>query len=204
MRAGPNDLRFAVAAEYAEAFAAADLRAGALGAGDVKLYDEAAGLAGLAALATDETHFLCLRGAHGFADQWDATLLARFAKIPKQRAVMTAALAGGEDGAQAYLPAIRCFTDDQTATIDAGLPLVCAIAPVKTLLIHPAFLMGRFAFLQNADATESSLSIAAFAADYAVYALDRAPLWPLSPDGLFAGAGQARPGRAPPADARAV
>lgn len=179
----PNDLRFAITADYTQAFAAFELPANALGAHDVKYYDETAGLRGLAALATDETHFLHLRGAHGFADRWDATLLARFAKIPEKRAVMTAALAGGEPDAQAYLPAIHCFTDDQTATIGIGLPLVCSTAPVKTLLIHPAFLMGRFDFLQNADAAEPYLSVAAFATEFAVYALDRAPLWPLSPDG---------------------
>ncbi len=179
----PYGLRFAVAAGFADAFAEAGLPAGALGAGDVKFFDEAAGLKGLLPLMTDETHFLYLRGEHGFADRWDAVLLGRFAKVPETRAVLTASVVNGDGGAQAHLPSIRCFTDDHTATIGAGLPLVCAAAPVKTLLIHPACLLGRRDFLQTADAVEDSLSIAAYAAGYAVYALDAVPLWPLSPDG---------------------
>ena len=178
----PNDLRFAVPDHFTDAFATQNLPAGALGSGDVCFYDEPAGLAGLAALATDETHFLALMGPYAFADQWDQTLLRRFAKIAETKAVMTAAIADGKGGPQAYLPAIRCFTDEHTANIGAGLPLVCATAPVKTMLIHPALVFGRLGFLQDTHPQRAVLSIAAFAAGYSVYALDRAPLWPLTPD----------------------
>jgi len=194
----PNSLRFAVPLAFAGAFAQAGLPAGALGAGDVKYAGGSAGVADLLPLVTDETHFLCLRGPHAFADRWEQTLLARFAKAPGKRRIMTAALLAAEGGPQAYLPAIHCFTDDRTATVGAGLPLVCAAAPVKTLLVHPAFVFGGVDFVRNVDAADEVLSIAAYAAGYAVYALDSAPLWPLTQGGCAHVLAQPGPESLPP------
>jgi hypothetical protein len=176
----PYDLRFVLPERYADAVTAAlrALPAGALNAGDVKFRSEAGGPAGAASLVTDETHFLSLTGGYAFGPRWDAALFSRFAKIQAKKALMTAVIRGEGDGAQAYLPAFRGEIGGDTAPLGTGLALVCGAAPVKTLLVHPAFVFGNVRFLREATLEAGTLSIAAYAAGYAVYALDRAPLWP--------------------------
>jgi hypothetical protein len=176
--ARPYDLRFALPSGCAPAVADAVLPEKALDPGDVKYYDEAAGLGGVPQLIGDETHFLLLQGSVFFADHWDAALFSRYARIPSRRAILTAAIRGEGEEAQAYLPAVRGTPDADAAPLGPGLPLVNSAAPVRTLLIHPALVFGGVAFLRDATLEPSLLSIAAFAAEYAVYALDRAPLWP--------------------------
>lgn len=173
----PYGLRFAMPEGFREAIVAALPPGGPLGESDLRFYDEAAGLAALLPLTSDETHFLRLAGLWAFADCWDRVLYARFARRGVRRAVMTATVGGGADDAQACLPALSGFQDGG-ATLGEGLPLVCSRAPVKTLLIDPRCLFGEMAFLAQAHGEPGTLSIAAFAAGYAMYALDRAPIWP--------------------------
>lgn len=192
MAARPFGLRFAVPEPYEEAFRSAQLPQNALSARDVLFYREEDGLAALTPRLTDETHALALRGGFAFAERWDATLCARFAKIGERRAVMTAALTGEGRQAQACLPAFTGDFGADSASLGAGLALVCAAAPVRTLLIHPAFLFSGVAFLRDAYAARDTLSIAAYAAGYAVFALDTAPLWPTG--GAFPAARLTKPG----------
>ncbi len=173
----PFGLRFAMPEAFREAMAAALPPGGPLGEADLRFYGEAAGLAALLPLASDETHVLRLAGRWAFADLWDQVLYARFAKRGTRRAVMTATVEGEADDAQACLPALT-NAEEGAATLGAGLPLVCSRAPVKTLLIDPRFLFAEMPFLAQAHGEPGTLSIAAFAAGYAVYALDHAPLWP--------------------------
>ena len=175
----PYGLRFALPARFQEAVEKALLATGALGAGDLKYFDEAQGLAALPPLLGDETHFLYLRGLYGFASNWDATLYRRFGKIRAPRALMTAMIQGEAENAQACLPAIAGFAGDSAVRLGAGIALVASVAPAKTLLINPAFLLSRVAFLRNADLSPDTLSIAAYAMGFPVFALDCAPLWPL-------------------------
>ena len=176
----PFGLRFALPQRFADAFDASALPPGALHAGDVKFYAEGASLSALAALATDETHLLRLKGEYGFAEHWDTALLARFAKTDAKPALMTAAITGEEERAEAHLPAAAGFASDEALRLGAGLPLVCSAAPVRTLLIHPAFLLGEARVFRQMESNEDTLSIAAFAANLPIFALDRAPLWPLA------------------------
>ena len=173
----PYNLHFAVPITFAPLIDATTLPPGILRHGDVKYFDETLGLQGVVGLLSDETHFLSLRGVYAFADDWEHILFSRLAKIPAHHTLLTAAITGEEDQAQACLPAIN-RAGISGAQITAGLPLVCSVAPVKTLLVHPSFLMGRVASLSHGDYTFDTLSIAAYAAGNAVYALDRAPLWP--------------------------
>ncbi|MCE5343095.1 MAG: hypothetical protein LLF96_05835 [Eubacteriales bacterium] len=175
----PFSLRFALPVCFQPLIAAAALPAGALGEGDVKYYQEAASLADVAKQITDETHFLSLRGEYAFEDGWEGVLLSRFAKCPGKRALMTAMLCVEEGETQAYLPAFRGAINFDSATIDAGLALVASSAPVKTLVVNPAFVFGEIDFLRTTATDFDTLSIAAYAAGYAVYALDRAPLRPV-------------------------
>lgn len=175
----PYGIRFAIPARFADAVAAAALPQNAIRAGDLKYFEDTAGLAGLAPLLTDETHILRLKGEYGFAEHWDATLLARFAKIGLKNALMTAVLHGEAGEAEACLPAAAGFAGEDALRLGAGLPLVCSAAPVRTLLINPAFLFGGVDFFRNVEVAEDTLSIAAFAANHPVFAMDRAPLWPL-------------------------
>jgi len=176
--ARPYGLRFAFPARFAPAVAAAQLPAGALNAGDIRYYGETGGLAEVPPLLTDETHFLLLEGAYAFGERWDRTIFSRYAKIPVRRALLTAALRGEGGAAQPCLPAFRGEIHAEGAPLGPGLMLVRSAAPVKTMLAHPAFVFGTVAFLRNATPNPALLSIAAYTADYAVYALDRAPLWP--------------------------
>jgi hypothetical protein len=175
----PYGLRFAVPERFAEVVADAALPPGVLNAGDVKFYSESGGLSAVLPLLADETHFLRLMGSYAFSARWDAALYARYAKIPARRAVMTAVILGEGGDAQAYLPAFRGEVDAEGAALGAGLALVRSAAPVKTMLAHPAFLFGETAFLREATPDGDTLSLAAYAAGYDVYALDYAPLWPV-------------------------
>lgn len=79
---------------------------------------------------------------------------------------------------EAYLPALKENPDENTVAIGRGMPLVCAQAPVKTLLVDPALLMGPVSFLLDAELNPSTLSMAAYVSGYSVHALHRAWLWP--------------------------
>ena len=175
----PFSLRFAAPQRFAQEIAQTQLPQGTLAPGDMKFYDDTADLAGIPPILTDETHFLCLKGSYAFAEQWEAVLLSRFRKISVKRALLTAVITGEGESAQACLPAVSCFTGEACMRLGAGLALVCSAAPVKTLLVNPAFVMASLDFLRNADLAEDTLSIAAYIADYTVFALDQAPLWPL-------------------------
>lgn len=84
----------------------------------------------------------------------------------------------GEGVGQAHLPALRETEETERFRIEAGLPLVCAAKPVRTLLIDPAFIFGPTAFLQEADWQEGSLSLSAYLKGYQVYVPIFASLWP--------------------------
>ena len=63
---------------------------------------------------------------------------------------------------------------------------MCAEGPIKTLVIDPDLLMGPISFLRECDLTPSTLSLAAYVAGYAVYALHEPWLWPIrEPDKRF-------------------
>ena len=174
----PYGLRFAVPIHWAETIQAAQLPPGALGAGDIRYYEEARGLAAVRTLITDETHFLRLHGLYSFSERWETTLLARYSKIASRKVLMTAAITGAGETAQACLPAITATPDAESVPLGAGVALVCSAAPVKTFLVHPAFVFGPVTFLHEADPELDTLSLSAFAAGFIVYAMDRAPLWP--------------------------
>lgn len=80
---------------------------------------------------------------------------------------------------EAYLPALKESLDENTISIGRGLPLVCAEAPVKTLLIDPALLLGPVSFLFDCDLTIETLSLAAYVAGYSIHVLHEAWLWPV-------------------------
>ena len=63
----PFSLRFALPAPLEQEVRAAAPPEAALKQGDLLFYNEAAGLAALPPLLTDETHFLSLPGVYGFA-----------------------------------------------------------------------------------------------------------------------------------------
>lgn len=181
----PYSLRFAVPGRFAPALEATELPKGTLNPGDMKFYTETDGLAGVLPIVADETHFLLLKGLYGFAERWETVLLARLGRITAQRAVLTTQIEGEGKAAQAYLPAFIGAFEGEKTQLGTGLALVCSPAPIKTLIIHPAFVFGKLDFLRHADTTFDTLPIAAYAADYTVYALDRAPVWPvggLQPD----------------------
>jgi len=175
----PYCLRFAVPEHFALTFEATVLPKGTLNPGDLKFYSEAEGLAGVIPIIADETHFLSLKGLYGFTERWETVLLSRFGKVPAQRAVLTARIEGEDKTAQAYQPAFSGTFEEEETLLHTGLALVCSCAPVKTLIIHPAFVFGRLEFLRHTDTSFDTLSIAAYAAGYTGYALDKAPLWPL-------------------------
>ena len=176
----PFCLRFALPRRFEAAVEEAALPQSALNVGDIKFYEESEGLASVLPILTDETHFLSLEGEHVFAEKWETVLLSRYGRIPAQQAVMTAVINGAGDAAQAYLPAFSGSINQEGAGLGVGLALVCSAAPVKTLLLHPAFLFGKLDFLRQTDLNPATLSIAAYAAGYSAFAFDRAPLWPVS------------------------
>ena len=172
----PFGLRFAVPRRFAPALETAALPQGTLQPGDVKAYTEADGLQTILPLLTDETHFLLLQGAYAFSEGWDRVLFARYQRIPARDALLTAAILGEAEQAQACLPAFLC-ADAQGVELGAGQALVCSTAPVRTLAVHPWLLMGTLPFLHQVESTLFALSIAAFVSGFPVFALDRAPLW---------------------------
>lgn len=81
---------------------------------------------------------------------------------------------------EAVLPALKSSTDSEHVAIGQGLSMVCAKAPVKTLLLNPALVYGPVSFLQAAETNLSTLSLAAYVSGYSVHALHEALLWPLA------------------------
>ena len=81
---------------------------------------------------------------------------------------------------QAHLPALKEVLEDGSVSIGRGLALVCAEEPVKTLVIDPAFLFGPVTFLmENEPLDLDSLSLSAYLAGFAVFALHEVFAWPL-------------------------
>lgn len=179
----PYGLRFAVPSEYEPAFAPLAERGGALDGCCVKLYDQACGLSAIPSVITDETHFLLLMGAHTFTEKWDSALFERLRRISERNALLTATLGdtASELPPRAYLPALSGEAADGNALISRGLPLVCSSAPVRTLLIDPALLLGDTEFLRGVRPELHTLSLCAYVSHRAVYALDTAPLAPVAP-----------------------
>lgn len=179
----PGSLRFALPRRLERAFRECWAQGAAPESADVRFYGDRSGLSGVAALLTDETHFLALTGPYDFEAKWDQTLLNRFSRIPERDALMTGRIgeATGECAPQPYLPALaRDFQGDEVL-LKRGLPLVCSAAPVKTLVADPALLFGKANCLSKMDMRRDTLSIAAYAGGIPLYALDRAALWPTAP-----------------------
>lgn len=198
--ARPTGLRFAVPEACREGFDQED----------ALFYSGEEPLEAMLPLLTDETHFLHLMGAHGFAPKWDArlydalrhvsgpALLSASVSPPVEavpapvadadadtrvydRAALGAApLPRPAVEAEACLPALADRFEDNAVQIVRGLPLVCAAAPVRTLAADPALLFGPVDFLRRAEPALATLSIAAYVAGFSVYALPDAPLWPLA------------------------
>ena len=196
----PVGLRFAVPEACREGFDQED----------ALFYSGEEPLEAMLPLLTDETHFLHLMGAHGFAPKWDArlydalrhvsgpALLSASVSPPVEavpapvadadadtrvydRAALGAApLPRPAVEAEACLPALADRFEDNAVQIVRGLPLVCAAAPVRTLVADPALLFGPVDFLRRAEPALATLSIAAYVAGFSVYALPDAPLWPLA------------------------
>lgn len=197
--ARPTGLRFAVPEACREGFDQED----------ALFYSGEEPLEAMLPLLTDETHFLHLMGAHGFAPKWDARLYDALRHVsgpallsasvsPPVEAVPapvadvdadtrvydraargTAPLPRPAVEAEACLPALADRFEDNAVQIVRGLPLVCAAAPVRTLAADPALLFGPVVFLRKAEPALATLSIAAYVAGFSVYALPDAPLWPL-------------------------
>lgn len=198
--ARPTGLRFAVPEACREGFDQED----------ALFYSGEEPLEAMLPLLTDETHFLHLMGAHGFAPKWDARLYDALRHVsgpallsasvsPPVEAVPapvadadadtrvydraargTAPLPRPAVEAEACLPALADRFEDNAVQIVRGLPLVCAAAPVRTLAADPALLFGPVDFLRRAEPALATLSIAAYVAGFSVYALPDAPLWPLA------------------------
>ena len=158
--------------------------------GDVTLqrtlmfYPEGEGLQGVLPLLRDETHFLALQGPHFFVEKWDQGLFSRLRKPHEFSLLLTGLISAQEDALppQAYLPALGSFRRENEVdaiSIVRGLPLVCAASPVKSMILNPAFFFGAIGFLRQVETQERFLSIAAFAADFSVYVLEKVLLWPV-------------------------
>lgn len=80
--ARPTGLRFAVPEAYREAFSDED----------VLFYSGEEPLEAVLPLLTDETYFLHLMGAHGFAPKWDARLYDAFRRVSQQAALLSASI----------------------------------------------------------------------------------------------------------------
>lgn len=196
----PVGLRFALPEAYREAFDRED----------VLFYSGEESLEAVLSLLTDETYFLHLMGAHGFAPKWDARLYDALRHVSGP-ALLSASISPPVEGvpapvadvdadtrvydraargtaplprpaveAEACLPALADRFEDNAVQIVRGLPLVCAAAPVRTLVADPALLFGPVDFLRRAEPALATLSIAAYVAGFSVYALPDAPLWPLA------------------------
>lgn len=198
--ARPTGLRFAVPEACREGFDQED----------ALFYSGEEPLEAMLPLLTDETHFLHLMGAHGFAPKWDARLYDALRHVsgpallsasvsPPVEAVPapvadadadtrvydraargTAPLPRPAVEAEACLPALADRFEDNAVQIVRGLPLVCAAGPVRTLAADPALLFGPVDFLRRAEPALATLSIAAYVAGFSVHALPDAPLWPLA------------------------
>ena len=198
--ARPTGLRFAVPEACREGFDQED----------ALFYSGEEPLEAMLPLLTDETHFLHLMGAHGFAPKWDARLYDALRHVsgpallsasvsPPVEAVPapvadvdadtrvydraargTAPLPRPAVEAEACLPALADRFEDNAVQIVRGLPLVCAAGPVRTLAADPALLFGPVDFLRKAEPALATLSIAAYVAGFSVHALPDAPLWPLA------------------------
>lgn len=198
--ARPTGLRFAVPEACREGFDQED----------ALFYSGEEPLEAMLPLLTDETHFLHLMGAHGFAPKWDARLYdalrhvsgpallsasvsppveavpAPVADVDADTRVYDRAALGAAPlprpavEAEACLPALADRFEDNAVQIVRGLPLVCAAGPVRTLAADPALLFGPVDFLRRAEPALATLSIAAYVAGFSVYALPDAPLWPLA------------------------
>ena len=181
--ASPYGVRFAVSYAYRSAFEALGQSDKALGAGDVKYYDESLALQAIPPLLTDETHFLFCMGAHAFSEKWDKCLYERMKRVSERPALLSATLGAQSEGlpAQAYLTGFGDRYGENGVALTRGLPLVLSQAPVRTLAVDPALLFGTVDFLRRVTLELSTLSVAAYVAAYPVYALDRAPLYPLAP-----------------------
>ena len=196
----PVGLRFALPEAYREAFDRED----------VLFYSGEESLEAVLSLLTDETYFLHLMGEHGFDSKWDARLYdalrhvsgpallsasvsppveavpAPVADVDADTRVYDRAALGAAPlprpavEAEACLPALADRFEDNAVQIVRGLPLVCAAAPVRTLVANPALLFGPVDFLRKAEPALATLSIAAYVAGFSVYALPDAPLWPLA------------------------
>lgn len=198
--ARPTGLRFAVPEACREGFDQED----------ALFYSGEEPLEAMLPLLTDETHFLHLMGAHGFAPKWDARLYDALRHVSGP-ALLSASVSPPVEGvpapvadadadtrvydraargtaplprpaveAEACLPALADRFEDNAVQIVRGLPLVCAAAPVRTLVADPALLFGPVDFLRRAEPALATLSIAAYVAGFSVYALPDAPLWPLA------------------------
>lgn len=196
----PVGLRFAVPEACREGFDQED----------ALFYSGEEPLEAMLPLLTDETHFLHLMGAHGFAPKWDARLYDALRHVSGP-ALLSASVSPPVEGvpapvadadadtrvydraargtaplprpaveAEACLPALADRFEDNAVQIVRGLPLVCAAAPVRTLVADPALLFGPVDFLRRAEPALATLSIAAYVAGFSVYALPDAPLWPLA------------------------
>lgn len=198
--ARPTGLRFAVPEACREGFDQED----------ALFYSGEEPLEAVLSLLTDETYFLHLMGEHGFDSKWDArlydalrhvsgpALLSASVSPPVEavpapvadadadtrvydRAALGAApLPRPAVEAEACLPALADRFEDNAVQIVRGLPLVCAAAPVRTLVADPALLFGPVDFLRKAEPALATLSIAAYVAGFSVHALPDAPLWPLA------------------------
>ena len=177
---------------------------------DALFYSGEEPLEAMLPLLTDETHFLHLMGAHGFAPKWDARLYDALRHVSGP-ALLSASVSPPVEGvpapvadadadtrvydraargtaplprpaveAEACLPALADRFEDNAVQIVRGLPLVCAAGPVRTLAADPALLFGPVDFLRRAEPALATLSIAAYVAGFSVYALPDAPLWPLA------------------------
>ena len=198
--ARPTGLRFAVPEACREGFDQED----------ALFYSGEEPLEAMLPLLTDETHFLHLMGAHGFAPKWDARLYDALRHVSGP-ALLSASVSPPVEGvpapvadadadtrvydraargtaplprpaveAEACLPALADRFEDNAVQIVRGLPLGGAAAPVRTLVADPALLFGPVDFLRRAEPALATLSIAAYVAGFSVYALPDAPLWPLA------------------------
>lgn len=198
--ARPTGLRFAVPEACREGFDQED----------ALFYSGEEPLEAMLPLLTDETYFLHLMGEHGFDSKWDARLYDALrhvsgpallsasisppvegvpapvadadadTRVYDRAARGTAPLPRPAVEAEACLPALADRFEDNAVQIVRGLPLVCAAAPVRTLVADPALLFGPVDFLRKAEPALATLSIAAYVAGFSVYALPDAPLWPLA------------------------
>jgi hypothetical protein len=175
----PVALRFALPAAF-EADLLEDAEENAeLPLSALRFYDEDGGLAAALPLLREDGFFLLLQAEYDFSAMWDRELQNRYAKL-EYDALLTGCMGPASERLepQAYLPAFGA-RDGELVQIIRGLPLVCSAAPVRTMVVDPAFLYGRSAALKKIDHNPEVMSLAAHIANIPVYALDRPVLWPV-------------------------